>query len=165
MDKTQAKNIRRLLISFVVLFMLPDDTLQHLYIQFFRTPFSMRKLEFLLRTSPQTLLVALASLICLLVMLVSLISIVAHAAGGRRESASRPASRPAARRPAPARAGKAFPQAMGRQEEAIHCEHERGKDKYLEQLDGYLKTGLIDRSEYRVLRERYERINIPDNYH
>lgn len=32
-----------------------------------------------------------------------------------------------------------------------------GKDRYLSQLDGYLKNGIIDRAEYRVLKERYRR--------
>lgn len=50
-------------------------------------------------------------------------------------------------------------------EEAIHCEHRSGKQKYLEQIDGYLRTGLIDRNEYRVLKERYSRLDIPDDYH
>ena len=50
-------------------------------------------------------------------------------------------------------------------EEAIHCAHLTGRAKYLEQLDSFLKTGLIDREEYRVLKERYMRLDIPDDYH
>ena len=50
-------------------------------------------------------------------------------------------------------------------EEAIHCAHLTGRAKYLEQLDSFLKTGLIDREEYRVLRERYMSLDIPDDYH
>ena len=50
-------------------------------------------------------------------------------------------------------------------EEAIHCAHLTGRQKYLEQIDGYLRTGLIDRSEYRVLKERYMNLDIPDDYH
>ena len=30
-----------------------------------------------------------------------------------------------------------------------------GKDRYLSQLDEYLKNGIIDRAEYRVLKERH----------
>ena len=50
-------------------------------------------------------------------------------------------------------------------EEAIHCAHLTGRAKYMEQLDSFLKTGLIDREEYRVLKERYMRLDIPDDYH
>ena len=50
-------------------------------------------------------------------------------------------------------------------EEAIHCGHVRGKQKYIQQLDSYLKNGIIDRAEYKVLRERYEKLDIPDDYH
>ena len=50
-------------------------------------------------------------------------------------------------------------------EEAIRCSHVRGKQKYIQQLDSYLKNGIIDKAEYKVLRERYEKLDIPDDYH
>ncbi len=50
-------------------------------------------------------------------------------------------------------------------EEAVHCAHLRGKEKYIEQLDGYLRAGLIDTAEYKVLKERYSKLDIPDDYH
>ena len=50
-------------------------------------------------------------------------------------------------------------------EEAIHCAHLTGREKYLEQINSFLKNGLIDRAEYNVLRERYSKLNIPDDYH
>ena len=50
-------------------------------------------------------------------------------------------------------------------EQAVKCAHPRGKEKYFAQLDGFLANGIIDKSEYRVLKERYEKINIPDNMH
>ncbi len=50
-------------------------------------------------------------------------------------------------------------------EEAVSCDHARGKEKYIRQLDSYLKNGIIDRAEYKVLRERYEKLDLPDDYH
>ena len=50
-------------------------------------------------------------------------------------------------------------------EEAIHCAHLTGRAKYMEQLDSFLSTGLIDREEYRVLKNRYMSLDIPDDYH
>ena len=50
-------------------------------------------------------------------------------------------------------------------EQAVKCTHPSGRDKYFAQLDNFLANGLIDKSEYRVLKERYEKISIPDNMH
>ena len=77
---------------------------------------------------------------------------------GTQERSVRPAAAPAARR------ASVFAH-PGEQEEAIHCAHVRGKQKYIEQLDSYLKNGIIDKAEYRVLRERYEKLDLPDDYH
>lgn len=64
---------------------------------------------------------------------------------------------PAARRAQPVRRTEA--------EEAVHCAHSRGKEKYLEQLDGFLANGIIDKAEYKLLKERYSRLEIEDDYH
>ena len=50
-------------------------------------------------------------------------------------------------------------------EEAITCAHHTGKEKYLEQVEGFYKNGLIDRAEYKVLREKYEKLELPEDYH
>ena len=66
-----------------------------------------------------------------------------------------------------------FPQPKAKQsarhsdeaEEAVTCAHVTGKQKYIQQLDSYLKAGLIDKAEYRLMKERYEKLEIPDDYH
>ena len=50
-------------------------------------------------------------------------------------------------------------------EEAVTCAHHTGKEKYLEQIEGFYKNGLIDRAEYKALREKYEKMDIPEDYH
>lgn len=50
-------------------------------------------------------------------------------------------------------------------EEAVKCTHPRGREKYIHQLDIFLANGIIDKTEYRVLKERYDKLNIPDNMH
>ena len=50
-------------------------------------------------------------------------------------------------------------------EETVKCSHPRGKEKYLRQLDNFLASGLIDKNEYRILKARYEKLNIPENMH
>ena len=39
----------------------------------------------------------------------------------------------------------------------------RGRAKYYAQLDGFLKNGIIGRDEYKFMRERYEKMDIPDD--
>ena len=51
------------------------------------------------------------------------------------------------------------------EEQAVKCTHPRGKEKYIAQLDNFLANGLIDKAEYRVLKERYEKTQVPDNMH
>ena len=53
----------------------------------------------------------------------------------------------------------------GADEAALGCDHKTGRDRYLEQLENYLESGVIDREEYNSMRARYEQQNIPDDYH
>ena len=39
----------------------------------------------------------------------------------------------------------------------------RGREKYYAQLDSFLKNGIIGRDEYKFMRERYARMDIPDD--
>lgn len=86
--------------------------------------------------------------------------------GQSAASPYRPGQTGAARSHVP---GPAFPKPAFRThtggEEAIHCGHSRGRQKYLEQLDGFLANGIIEKDEYRLLRERYEKLDIADDYH
>ena len=50
-------------------------------------------------------------------------------------------------------------------EEAVRCQHATGKEKYIQQLDSYLKAGLIDKAEYKLMKERYQKLEIPEDYH
>ena len=50
-------------------------------------------------------------------------------------------------------------------EEVVTCAHHTGREKYLEQVEGFYKNGLIDRAEYKILREKYEKKDIPEDYH
>ena len=86
---------------------------------------------------------------------------------GEQPVKNRPAPAAAAKRPAAAaKTAKAASAADEIEaEEAIHCAHCRGKEKYIEQLGYYLKAGLIDREEYRVMKARYEKLDLPEDYH
>ena len=56
------------------------------------------------------------------------------------------------------------PLADAARERAVRSDAERaavssqdGRDRYIRQLDEHLKNGIIDRAEYRMLKERYRR--------
>ena len=111
--------------------------------------------------SGDTEVMVIAIVSCVVVALIVVITLAAvKKAASRAGTQERPvrAAAPAARR------ASVFAH-PGEQEEAIHCAHVRGKQKYIEQLDSYLKNGIIDKAEYRVLRELYEKLELPDDYH
>ena len=91
----------------------------------------------------------------------------------RSAPSGKASARPAPQKNAPRPAAQTRPQVRAKArahrdteaEEAIHCAHLTGRAKYLEQIDNYLKTGLIDKDEYRVLKNRYMNLDIPDEYH
>ena len=47
------------------------------------------------------------------------------------------------------------PQAAASAERAVKSELAQGEDRYLQQLDEYLKNGIIDREEYKALKQRH----------
>ena len=97
--------------------------------------------------------------------------VVASKKNAAKTGTARSAARPTAARGAeptrsPSRGASARPaRAAEKAEEAVHCHHSTGKEKYLEQLDGFLANGIIDKAEYRLMKERYSRLNIEDDYH
>lgn len=107
---------------------------------------------------PEALIAILVGAVILVVILATVNAVKKHSekSGTPVRSAARPAARTAAR---PASGG------AERAEEAVHCHHSTGKQKYLEQLDGFLANGIIDKAEYRLMKERYSRLNIEDDYH
>lgn len=109
---------------------------------------------------------AFVALIALAVGFVVFAAVKSAKANAAKTNAAR-RSAPASARSAQARtAGRVAPRgAAEKAEEAVHCHHSTGKQKYLEQLDGFLANGIIDKAEYKLMRERYERLNIEDDYH
>jgi hypothetical protein len=73
---------------------------------------------------------------------------------------------PAAARPTPVRPAPAgTPRGAEKAEEAVHCHHSTGREKYLEQLDSFLANGIIDKAEYKTMKERYSKLDVEDDYH
>ena len=110
--------------------------------------------------------IALASIavVVVIAVIVSTVSAAKKSAAGKTAPQTRPAQ---TRMPAVEKTPAAARRSAHRDEaeEAVHCAHSRGKEKYLEQLDGFLANGIIDKAEYRLMKERYSRLEIEDDYH
>ena len=117
--------------------------------------------------NPENLPVVIASvlIVAFTTVIVTFISRIKGNKGGDKKKTAVPLNRP-------------FPQpSMGKTqhasvlkhrdeaEEVISCGHKSGKEKYLEQVEGFYKNGLIDRDEYKILRAKYEKLEIPEDYH
>ena len=48
------------------------------------------------------------------------------------------------------------PRSAASAERAVRSELDQGGDRYLRQLDEYLKNGIIDREEYKILKKRHQ---------
>lgn len=101
-------------------------------------------------------LIGVIGVAVILVSILATVNAVKKHSGGGKAAPARSAARPAVR---------SGPRAAERAEEAVHCHHSTGKQKYLEQLDTFLANGIIDKAEYRLLKERYSKLDIEDDYH
>ncbi|MBO5497287.1 MAG: hypothetical protein J5967_07765 [Oscillospiraceae bacterium] len=110
--------------------------------------------------------IALASIAVVIVIavIVSTVSAAKKSAAGKTAPQTRSAQ---TRMPAFEKTPAAARRSAHRDEaeEAVHCAHSRGKEKYLEQLDGFLANGIIDKAEYKLMKERYSKLEIEDDYH
>ncbi len=166
MQKNRGRFRRNLVLSLLIIMLLPGETVRNVGEYLLRTPLTVQRLEFLLHVKPAETGMFLLWTICLVTAAVSLLKMLTGT--GRKNAAPDPVKRMKSQPPRRSvkNSEKAVPgKTREETEEALRCEHKRGKEKYLEQIDGYLKTGLIDRTEYKILRERYSKLNIPDDYH
>ena len=103
-----------------------------------------RALRFLWRAEPTRLL---AMGIFAVLALVCLISLLIFVRALRREKSEK----------------QDLPEARARSEQAVGCQHGEGRERYLRQLDAHYRAGLIDRAEYKLLRERYLRMDLDED--
>ncbi len=162
MKKKLSKSVSVLITSIIVLFLLPGDSLRLLSMYLRHYGLSENIIRYFSRMPASELFLMLISIFFIVLIIISIIKILilSYKLGANRSTGG--TARPAAKvfaKPVAVSAARHVT------EEAINCSHSTGKAKYLEQIDGYLKTGLIDRAEYNALKTRYERLNIPDDYH
>ena len=160
-ERTEASKLRArrsfwicaAVIAILIFALLPKELLMDTLRLFERYGFQ-RALHILWRAERGRIYGLLIFTVLALVAVIGL----ARAAALSRRIAREPDNIPADR---PARAAVRAPE----REEAISCAHHTGKEKYIGQLDSYLKAGLIDKAEYRALKERYSKLDIPEDYH
>ena len=149
MKKKLSSSVSVLITSIVVMFILPGSSFRMLRMYLRHYGLNANLFKFFWRSSPTDLMMLLVWLMFLVIAVISLFKIIYFIT----------------RLSSPQGVREARGSAKHVTEEAIDCAHTTGKAKYIEQIDGYLKTGLIDRAEYNALKARYERLNIPDDYH
>ena len=110
-----------------------------------------------------TVVIASTVFVAFITVIVIAVSMVKGKKAGEKKQTAVPLNRPF---PQPtATKTKHALQHKDEAEEAISCAHHSGKEKYLEQVEGFYKNGLIEREEYKILRAKYEKLEIPEDYH
>lgn len=167
--KNGLKNsIRTFIVSVLILSAVPEKWTDRLEVLLFHSPITLRKLQMLWHVNPTNCILILLYLLVVATAVVSFFRIILLLARTRRGRAVQALNGKA--RNTLSRENTVVPTPTRKEDhteadEAIHCAHLRGKEKYLEQIDGFLRTGLIGREEYRILKERYSKLDIPDDYH
>ena len=132
--------------AFFLLLMVPKQEIWFLLRMLVWREDVLRLLRFLWVANRWRCIVLTYILVLLLVGIVSFVIFVAALRRERREQRSRPG-------------------VQARSEQAVGCQHAAGREKYLRQLDEHLKSGLIDKAEYKLLCERYLRMDIDEDVH
>ena len=156
--KKLSSSVSVLISSILVLLFLPESSFRVLSMYVRHYGLSRNIFKYLRHLPGDEVIMMLIYILLIVIIAVSLIKIIVLTAkiGINRSGVSAAVSSSGhASRPSPRHVT----------EEAINCRHSTGRAKYLEQIEGYLKNGLIDRSEYNILKNRYEKLDIPDDYH
>ena len=112
-----------------------------------------------------TVVIASTVVVVFIVLIVVAVSKAKASRGGEKKQTAVPLNRPFPRPTAVKPGHIPAPKHRDEAEEVISCAHKSGKEKYLEQVEGFYKNGLIDREEYKILRAKYEKLEIPEDYH
>ena len=117
--------------------------------------------------NPENLPVVIASvlIVAFTTVIVTFISRIKGNKGGDKKQTAVPLNRPFPQRSMGKTQHASVLKHRDEAEEVISCGHKSGKEKYLEQVEGFYKNGLIDRDEYKILRAKYEKLEIPEDYH
>ena len=116
------------------------------------------------RQEDMTVVIASTLFVAFITVIVIAVSMVKGKKAGEKKQTAVPLNRPVSQ-PTATKTKHAALKHRDEAEEVITCGHKSGKEKYLEQVEGFYKNGLIDREEYKTLRAKYEKLEIPEDYH
>ena len=146
------------LTGIILIYIIPLSWREY-WFQLIRSGLFPRYLRSSLAHSPADFLFSIVFCILLLVFLISVIVSIIRIIGAVTRARS------GSDRHAKARKVRKVSGKVSVADEALHCSHKRGREKYLEQINGFLRSGLIEKKEYDVLYQRYLKLDIPDDYH
>ena len=149
------KNTVRILImilSILVIVTLPIEAVERTFYFFRNSGIGVRQVEFYLRVGMTELLVCLLYAIAVIVFFVNLFKLIFSSGDQQTDGLNQPRKKAKA-------AADSFAAKPAQQSRESSAGAEIKGDKYLEQLNGFLESGLVTREEYQQLRERYYRSN------
>ena len=157
--KSPVSSIITAFLTGIILFYIIPRSWRDYWFHLLRAGLLPRYLSASLRHSPADFLFSIVFCILLLIfsisVIVSVIRIIAAIVRAGSDSGH----------PAGAKKMRKVNGKVTASDEALHCSHKRGREKYLEQINGFLRSGLIEKKEYDVLYQRYLKLDIPDDYH
>ena len=137
------------IISIVILAQYPPSYPRMLYYQFFRINDPATTFRMLLRALPNRF--ALSILLYLFLAAAAFISAVFVIARILRSG----------RKAGKTKVEKKTEKQIETIEKSFQTAYKSGKERYLEQLDGFLESGYLDQKGYMELKKKYESMDIP----
>lgn len=139
-----------LVISALILLRMPSMYGRMIIYYFFRSPFPLRNLELLLRHPFQQ--PGLGIIIYALAVIVLVISLIRVLIGIGRGSGAK------------TRVEKKTEKEIETIEKSFQSAYKSGRERYMDQLDGFLKSGYLDQKGYNEMKKKYQEMNIPNGF-
>ena len=147
--KRISKNVRKMLELLIVLIIFPHRYTT-MFLQIFRSGHPVRNLQFLISMLPNpTAVFLLVYMIVVIAFAVTVISTLVSLI----KKPSRPGQKTVIE--------KQNEKEIDAIEKSWHSAYRPGKQRYLDELDELLKSGLLDEKGYKEMKEQY--MKLPDN--
>ena len=134
----------------------PDRYRQMLFFLLSSVKDPVRQIINLFRFLPETALALVVYIGIIILFLVSLVRALAHLAGSGRL--------PAGTRQKKSVTERQNEREIRKEQRSYMTAYKSGKERYIDQLDELLRSGLIEQKEYRYLKKKYSEMNIPGGF-
>lgn len=136
--------------SAIILFRMPEVYREMIVLYFIRSPHRLRNLRYMLQNPFRQ--PALGMLLYGIVFLVFVFSL----AGMLLQVKSRG--------PGKTKVERRTEKEIETIEKSFQTAYKSGKDRYLDQLDDFLRSGYLDQKSYNEMKKKYKNMNIPDGF-